>query len=682
MNGNTDRKGVVEKIVDKSRESFIGSTPLIAIDTYEIELMEKVVRSFDGVDFKWLDEKARKKGVTKYLCAKDAATAINFPKSITEINRFISSDNILPFKGMVQIVDYNNEEKNEIAFGEALRDYVHKYVNCHDESNHIRNSVIFLYGDIHAIPKDLIEKYTNIIDVDYPETWERVQIVRDEIEKHRVIEKMELTDPSFNRDDVDLKKAINDIAVELAGFSLTECEKNIRHMIKKGKNTQSGNYFIFDPDARHEFIFEKKELMLKSLGNIMTLSKPKKPDADNNQESNTDNHKSVVEGFGNYDDWIGEISEQMNYKRNFTLERGIGSLRGILICGVPGCGKSESVSLLGPKWNLNILRLDVGSMMEKYVGNSERNLRKCLRCAEIMSPVILFCDEIDKGFSNLKSGSGSDGNAVTRRMFGYLLSWMQDNKKEVFVCATANDISGFPSEFFRSGRFDALFCTYMPSAAECVEIFREQMKRNEQNKIDEAKEQNAAVIPPKNFRFSLEKPVNKNEKDTLAEALAEVVGTAGELGKFLTGADIKKIIEHTLRTAKDDVFADGFDLKKWKEALIKTLKSPNMITYGFSTTNRDTIATTYVRLMRQKFIPVSKEPIFDYNKYDVDYDDENGKKVRAKYTGDYQSRNSSSGNETLAFLDAYDEKLFDIIKKKIDFFADMVEESEAKKATS
>lgn len=664
------KKSVIETVVEKSRDSFIGRIPLIVIDTYEIEIMQKIVKSFDMVDLIEYDKStAENDKVLKYLCTADENNALNFPKNVNDILKYIDSGNNMPFKGMVKIVDYKNVDKNEKNFGDALRKYVHMYIDCHDETNFIRNSVVFLYGDIHAIPKDLMEKYTNIIDVDYPETWERIQIVRDEIEKHRLIEKLELSDRSFRSEEVHLEDAISDIAMELAGFSVTECEKIVNHLIEKGKNKNSGNYFIFDPESRRKFIFEKKELMLKSLGNIMTIIKPKKPEPGE--------HRKKVEGFDNYYKWINKISEQM--KRNFTLERGTGSLRGILVCGIPGCGKSESAALLGTEWELNTLCLDIGSMMNRYVGDSERNLRKSLRCAEIMSPVILYIDEMEKALSNLKSGGSSDGAAVAKRMFGYLLSWMQTHTEEVFVCATANNISDLPPEFFRSGRFDALFSTYMPAANECVEIFREQMKRSEENKSEEAKKYGDNLKPRNNFKFSLEKP-KKGEKDLVTEALSEVVGKAGELKKFMTGADIKKIVEYTLRVAEKSVFNEGFELGKWKEALIETISSPNMITYGFSTSNQDKIATSYIRLMREKFIPVSEKPLFDYNKYEVHAKDG---KVTANYNGSYDVSRYCDTDSTIAeFFKNYDENLFETIKEKIDFFADMVERSEAEKAIS
>lgn len=681
MNSNSDKKGVVEKIINISRESFISRTPLIAIDTYEIELVEKVVRSFDMVDFKVIDKDVLTNDkVTKYLCATYEEMPLNFPKNIEEINNYIKSGNDMPFKGMVQITDYENKDKNEKNFARALRKYVHMYVNCHDESDYIRNSVIFLYGDVQAIPDDLREKYTTIIDVDYPETWERIQVVRDAIEKHDLIRTMELTDPTYIRDDALIEEAITSIAVELAGFSLTECEKIVRYLVQKGKAEGKDSYFIFDSVSRQEFIFEKKEQTLKALGGIMELIKPPK--------TKKGDHEPTVKGFENYDKWINKISKQMvgskNSQSDFTLKRGVGNLKGVLVCGIPGCGKSEAAGILGIKWKMNILRLDIGSLMDRLVGSSEKNLRKALRCAEIMSPVILFIDEIDKGFSGANSSGNSEGSPVFKRMFGYLLNWMQTNTKEVFIFATANDMSNLPPEFFRSGRYDSLFAAYMPTAAECVEVFREQMKRSEQQKVNKAREYNNDSKPKNNFDFSLEKPTNEEEKDYLGEALAEVIKTAGDYEKFLTGADIKKIVEHTLRVANEEQIDKQFTIGEWKTALIETVKDRNMITYGYSTSNQDKIATTYVRLMRQKLIPVSGESIFDYNDYKVDYSppESSTKSVKARYYGEYKSKNIFSENNITKMLENYDKAFFEIIKEKINFFADMVEESEAKKSTS
>jgi serine/threonine protein kinase len=143
--------------------------------------------------------------------------------------------------------------------------------------------------------------------------------------------------------------------------------------------------------------------------------------------------------------------------------------RGVLLVGVPGCGKSLSARALAGAWRVPLLRLDVGRIFGSIVGASEANLRLAIQTAEAVSPCILWIDEVEKGFAGVQSQSGG---GVTQRVFGAFLSWLQDKHSPVFVVATANDLSGIPPEFLRQGRFDEIFFVGLPDAAQREAIFR------------------------------------------------------------------------------------------------------------------------------------------------------------------------------------------------------------------
>lgn len=134
--------------------------------------------------------------------------------------------------------------------------------------------------------------------------------------------------------------------------------------------------------------------------------------------------------------------------------------RGLMLLGVQGCGKSLCAKAVGAEWGLPLLRLDAGSLYDKYVGESEKNLRRSLRTAEAMSPCVLWIDEIEKAMPQ-GNGSSADGG-LERRIFGAFLSWMQEKKHPVFVVATANDVSSVPPELLRKGRFDEIFFVDLP----------------------------------------------------------------------------------------------------------------------------------------------------------------------------------------------------------------------------
>lgn len=148
---------------------------------------------------------------------------------------------------------------------------------------------------------------------------------------------------------------------------------------------------------------------------------------------------------------------------------GLPSPKGVLLTGVPGCGKSLVAKSISSMWHLPLLKFDVGKVFNMYVGNSESNMREAIKTAEAIAPCILWIDEIEKGFSGL----GNNGDSGTSsRIFGTFLSWMQEKTKPVFVVATANNISGLPPEMMRKGRFDEIFFIDLPTFNERKQIFK------------------------------------------------------------------------------------------------------------------------------------------------------------------------------------------------------------------
>ncbi len=143
--------------------------------------------------------------------------------------------------------------------------------------------------------------------------------------------------------------------------------------------------------------------------------------------------------------------------------------RGVLLVGVQGCGKSLTAKAVAGLWGQPLLRLDVGGLMEGYVGASEGNLRLALDLADRIAPCVLWVDEIEKAFTGLRSSN--DGGVLTR-MFGSMLTWMQEKTTPTFVLATANQIDALPPEFLRKGRFDEIFFVDLPDAAQRADIWR------------------------------------------------------------------------------------------------------------------------------------------------------------------------------------------------------------------
>ena len=154
--------------------------------------------------------------------------------------------------------------------------------------------------------------------------------------------------------------------------------------------------------------------------------------------------------------------------------RGLKPPRGILLVGVPGCGKSMSAKSIAANWKMPLYRLDFATVQGQYVGQTEQQLKDALSTAENVAPCVLWIDEIEKGLSGV--GSSGDGG-VSTRMVGQFLFWLQECKKQVFVVATANDVSMLPSELLRRGRFDELFFVDLPTADERREILKIYMRK-------------------------------------------------------------------------------------------------------------------------------------------------------------------------------------------------------------
>ncbi|MDO5318945.1 MAG: AAA family ATPase [bacterium] len=178
-------------------------------------------------------------------------------------------------------------------------------------------------------------------------------------------------------------------------------------------------------------------------------------------------------GMENLMAFIGHVALIFGHLKD-AVEYGVDLPKGILIAGMPGCGKSLAAKAAAKTFGIPLVRLDMGRLMGKYVGESERKLREALAVAEAASPCVLWIDEIEKAFAGI--GSSSDGGTATR-LFGHFLTWMSEKKSPVYTIATANDVTNLPPELMRRGRFDELFSVDLPNEAECREILAVHLKR-------------------------------------------------------------------------------------------------------------------------------------------------------------------------------------------------------------
>lgn len=202
--------------------------------------------------------------------------------------------------------------------------------------------------------------------------------------------------------------------------------------------------------------------------------------------------KSSILEFCYIEDSLSSIGGMQHLKAWLTKRKkafsekaekfGLQPPKGILLLGVQGCGKSQAAKTIAREWNLPLLKLDPGRIYDKYIGESEKNLRQALTIAESMAPVVLWIDEIEKGFSYSESSDADSG--LSKRIFGTFLTWLQERKKMVFVVATSNDILVLPPEFLRKGRFDEIFFIDLPDDRERREIITIHLTKREKRPED------------------------------------------------------------------------------------------------------------------------------------------------------------------------------------------------------
>ncbi|MEH7236382.1 AAA family ATPase [Bacillus sp. JJ1562] len=311
-----------------------------------------------------------------------------------------------------------------------------------DMLNSIKRSVhpinVIFTSPFLLLPEDL-QKDITIVDFELP-TFEEIMKVLDEMiyvneQSGRI--QISLTDEEKER-----------LAKAALGLTLSEAENAFARAM-----VEDGNLAIDDL----EVILEEKEQIIKKSGILEFIT--------------SEVRMEDVGGLENLKRWLSKRNKSwLDSARKY----GLPAPKGVLITGVPGCGKSLISKSISSMWQLPLLRLDMGSIFSGIVGSSEENMRKAIKTAEAISPSILWIDEIEKGFSGITSAGDS---GTSSRIFGQFLTWMQEKTSPVFVIATANNISSLPPELMRKGRFDEIFFADLPTLRERKEILKVHMKK-------------------------------------------------------------------------------------------------------------------------------------------------------------------------------------------------------------
>jgi SpoVK/Ycf46/Vps4 family AAA+-type ATPase len=293
------------------------------------------------------------------------------------------------------------------------------------------DATIIIVSNTVSIPKEL-EKYIAILEMDYLQTEEIKQIIQEFIIENGLSSVKE--------------SLVDEFAVALKG--LTEFE--INNMLAL---SYADDGSLTKKDLR--LVFEQKQQMIKKAGILEMI--PLKETIDD------------IGGLENLKEWFirkAKVFKNMDKAKQY----GVDIPKGVLIAGVPGCGKSLNAKAAANLFEVPLLRMDMGRLMGKYVGESEANMRKAIALAEAISPCVLWIDELEKAFAGI---GGVGGTAeVTTRLFGNFLTWMQEKNSPTFVVATANDITKLPPELLRKGRFDEIFYVGLPNQKEREKILQ------------------------------------------------------------------------------------------------------------------------------------------------------------------------------------------------------------------
>jgi ATP-dependent 26S proteasome regulatory subunit len=182
-----------------------------------------------------------------------------------------------------------------------------------------------------------------------------------------------------------------------------------------------------------------------------------------------------IAGLANLKQWLSTRAAAFKDSARAS-EFGLTAPRGVLLLGVQGCGKSLSAKAVSAAWNLPLLRLDPARLYDKYVGETERNLRTAIDTAERLAPVVLWIDEIEKALAVTENDGGA-----SQRLLGTFLTWLQEKRESVFVVATANDVTRLPPELLRKGRFDEIFFVDLPDFEARCRILATHLKRRKRD---------------------------------------------------------------------------------------------------------------------------------------------------------------------------------------------------------
>lgn len=420
-------------IITGFRKMIDVNTPIICIQDYDFARIDELIGEVVG--FKNVYEWNPATGKTDFRTkeSKQDEPLERFLDFYVKEELFKPIDKYLVLR---DVQDYVNEQPGGTGYLDPVKTKIKTQLQLiaqrrlYDRS--FSTTIIIVSTYIH-LPQEL-EKYASYLDITFPNDEE----IKELIDWH-----VEVNDYKENFNEGDMEK----LMPSLKGLTCFEIDRML-------DMAMSSNGTLTAEDQ--SMILQHKKQMVRKSGLLELVDTP-----------------ANLDSIGGMNALKAYLLKKERIIKNIgeAMSHNVAVPKGVFIVGMPGCGKSLCAKASAALFNTPLLKMDMGSMMGKYVGESEGNLRRAIQIAEAAAPCVLWIDEIEKAFS------GIGGNDIMTRMFGYFLSWMQDKTSSVYVIATANNADNLPPELKRKGRFDEIFCVNLPTAEERKAIFKVHLKK-------------------------------------------------------------------------------------------------------------------------------------------------------------------------------------------------------------
>ena len=498
---------------DRIQEYVDAGFPILYLNTFEEEKAETAIcnvsKNVNNVQVLIWDG-------TDRIC--DSTGAVRYTLSQRESLASILDDRI-SFAGpqmlVLKNIDTFMDDPGVIARIKKMAVMIH--------SGKLEAATIFMISPVLRIPKE-IEKYVTVVEMNYLST-EEIQSVVHEFFREQ--------DPPVSES---LEKQFSSV---LKGLSEFEIQNILQLACASGDDLTS---------EQVQLIFDQKRQMIKKAGILEMV--PLKENLDD------------IGGLENLKSWLRRKAKVLKNTED-AKAFGVDMPKGVLIAGVPGCGKSLSAKAAAALFNIPLLRLDMGRLLGKYVGESEANMRKAIELAEAVSPCVLWIDELEKAFAGI--GGEGGGAEVTTRLLGSFLTWLQEKESPVFVVATANNIKKLPPELLRKGRFDEIFYVGLPSRAERRKIFEIHIGKRRNRDLAAIQKRMSELVDKTEGYSGADIEGVVRESVELAYANSKNALTADDILQVIKSThSLSEIMEKAIKEMKDE-----YEKRKFTNASVK-----------------------------------------------------------------------------------------------------------------